>query len=85
MILSHSKFLGRQHTGPAQVRYPQTQRIEVATKEMRWPRKWPNGPNGPGPKWSIGPMAQLGPESAQWPNGPMASNMGIVDLVQSYY
>ena len=67
--LYRTSLLLLQHTGPAHVRYPQTQRIEVATKEMRWPRKWPNGPNGPGPKWSIGPMAQLGPESAQWPNG----------------
>ena len=54
-----------QHTGLAQVRYPQTQRIEMAQKKMRWPRKWPNGPNGPGPKWSIGPMAQVGP-MGQW-------------------
>ena len=73
----HMFVCNRQHTGLAQVRYPQTQRIEMAQKKMRWPRKWPNGPNGPARakmvNWANGPSR---------PNGPMGSNG--MDLVQSY-
>ena len=71
-----SLLIQLQHTGLAQVRYPQTQRIEMAQKKMRWPRKWPNGPRRPRAKmvnWANGPSR---------PNGPMGSNG--MDLVQSY-